>query len=277
MIRVCIILIMGLFISVAQASGTFTPEQKKQIGKISADYLVQHPDFLLKASKKLQEQQMKKQQESFAKIVAGQSPLGKKVPKQLLQDKQTPFKGPANASVAVIEFFDYQCLFCSKVNPAFEALEKKNSHIKFIFKDYPIFGSQWAPSNYAANVGMLAFRQGGSQLYMKYHNRIFDSNKYEGKLQDSDIKKIAEDLHIDLSDAHSSITSKLLPSIQQNMTLGKQLEIMGTPFIIVMPVEGANVDNITVFSGYPANPQAGTKAAVDALQKAIDKAGKSGK
>jgi len=273
--RILVALMMSFFVCLAFADSQFSAGQKEQIGKIAADYLVAHPEFLIQASKVLQERQQKEQQTALSKTISGYGKGGKKIHSQLLSDSHTPFVGPKNGSVAVIEFFDYQCLFCNKVNPAFEAIEKNNPNVKFIFKDFPIFGERWAPSFYAANVGVMAFKQGGSALYKQYHNAIFDSGKDEGKLKFADINKIAQSLKINLgTNKVSDESAKVKPadSVKANMQLGGQLQIMGTPFIIVMPRQGANVDNITVFQGYPANPQAGKKAAVDALQKAIAKA-----
>ncbi len=274
--RIICLAFIFLFASPAFASSTFTQEQKGEIGKIASDYLIEHPKFLIEASKKLQQQQMQDQQRKVADLIIGKKPGSGSI-KQLLDTKATPWTGNGDGDVAIIEFFDYQCMFCSKVNPAFELLEKSDKNVKFIFKDYPIFGSQWAASNYAANVGVKAFNQGGSMLYQKYHNQIFDSGKNEGKLKISDVNKVAQKLSIKLGS--SKVSDKvhkvdLISSISENMKLGEKLQAMGTPFIIVLPVKGATVENMTVFSGYPANPQGGTKAAVKALQKAIEKARK---
>ncbi|WP_172313273.1 hypothetical protein [Citrobacter sp. A316] len=95
---------------VAQASAQpspFTPEQEARIGEIAADYLVAHPDVLVTVSKKLQEQQLRREQLNYAVRVM-------KNQKELLNDYDTPVIGPERAKVALITFFDYQCEFCSK-------------------------------------------------------------------------------------------------------------------------------------------------------------------
>lgn len=287
MIRLLVTLVV-IFYSLSvigkNAEKRFSVEEKKEIGKIATDYLVEHPEFLIQASKKLQAQQAQKQRDNYVQLVMGNGKTGKEVPQKLLHDSDTPYVGPDNAKVAVIEFFDYQCVFCSKVAPALEQLikDKTNSDVKFIFKDYPIFGSQWDASDYAANISKIAFDQGGGELYHQYHNKIFGTGKDEGQLTIKDINEVAKSLKIKLGKYMHSDSSKekdakkekveLLPSIEQNMKFGNSLDIMGTPFIIVMPVNGANKDNVTVFSGYPSDPQKGVSAAVKAMQDAIDKA-----
>lgn len=73
----------------ATSGPEFTATQKEVIGKIAGDYLLAHPEILVQVSQKLLEQQQ-----------------------ALLTNPDTPATGPAEAKVAVIEFFDYQCVHC---------------------------------------------------------------------------------------------------------------------------------------------------------------------
>ena len=96
--------------SAADAPATFTPEQEAKIGKIAADYLVAHPEVLLQASQKLQQIQAEQQASAATQAVLKNAAV-------LTQDKNTPTYGPANGKVTVIEFFDYQCVYCSRLAP----------------------------------------------------------------------------------------------------------------------------------------------------------------
>ncbi|MCY4177589.1 MAG: thioredoxin domain-containing protein [Endozoicomonadaceae bacterium] len=283
MIRLLTILTLTLFSFLVMGplgAHTFSKEEAEQIGEIASEYLVKHPEFLIQASRNLQEKQIKQQHDSYVKRIIGEEEKGKKAEnktlKELLHNPDTPYVGPKDAKVVVIEFFDYQCSYCSKVAPAVEQLIKDNPDIKVIFKDYPIFGSEWSTSDYAANVSTLAFDQGGSDLYHKYHNAIFATGKDEGKLTIEDVNKVAKDLKIRLGKHAKPDKFKgkveLIDSVHKNMSLGNDLGIMGTPFLVVLPAENIDRSNLTVFSGYPANPRAGVKAAVEALQQAVDKA-----
>ena len=197
----------------------------------------------------------------------------------LLNDPSTPYIGPKNAKVAVIEFFDYQCAFCSLVAPAIELSMHENPDVKFIFKDYPIFGQRWPESYYAADMGIVAFQQGGSELYKKYHDGIFATGHDEGKLTQNDIDQVANKIGINVKNIDSSElgdTFKTLPeTVKASTQLGHQLGFQGTPAIIVMPTTNATPENTTIFFGYPASPQAGSKAAAKAINTAIKKASKS--
>ncbi|MFZ9036398.1 MAG: thioredoxin domain-containing protein [Francisellaceae bacterium] len=185
--------------------------------------------------------------------------------KMLLDDAKTPTVGPKDAKVAVIEFFDYQCVFCHKMAPAIEKIMENNPNVKYIFKEFPIFGQRWEASQYAAEMGIAAYMLDGSETYLKYHNAVFASGKDEGKLTKADVNKAATQAGIDVTKAQALITSKKVKEdIASDMALGmSKLNIMGTPYVIVMPTSGADAGNITVIPGYAQEKD---------VQAAIDKA-----
>lgn len=121
---------------------TFTPEQEAKIGKIAADYLVAHPEVLLQASQKLQQIQAEQQASAATQAVLKNAAV-------LTQDKNTPTYGPANGKVTVIEFFDYQCVYCSRL-AVMEQVIKAHPQTRFAFKEWPIFGGRWESSLEAA-------------------------------------------------------------------------------------------------------------------------------
>ena len=161
MMRWVTTLIFGFLIGAVYADTGLTKQQESALFKKFTKHLEEHPEFLIKASETLEKQERAKHDKSLVNLVLGKEGNNKDVPNELLNDELTPFVGPKDAKVAIIEFFDYQCSICSLVNPVFEQLVKTNSNVKFIFKDYPIFGTTWPASDYAANVGVLVYQKGG--------------------------------------------------------------------------------------------------------------------
>ena len=229
----------------------FSPEQEARIGEIAADYLIAHPDILVTVSRKLQAQQLaRQQQQSALRVIALQAGL--------LQDPDTPVVGPDHASVAVITFFDYQCVFCSRFTPALEAVMKAQPDVRYVFKEWPIFGNRWHESLQAAQTGLSVWKQNGPQAYLTYHNAVYATGHHEGQLPANDIRDAARQAGFTATapDEHRSALAK-------NSALAEGLGLTGTPGIIVMPVSGASPDTITVF------PEAVT---AEKLQAAIQKA-----
>ncbi|WP_045048814.1 DsbA family protein [Rouxiella chamberiensis] len=240
--------------SAADSSATFTDAQQQAIGKIASDYIVAHPEVLVQASQKLQAQQQQQQASEALNAVLANAPA-------LLQDKDTPSYGPKDAKVAFVEFFDYQCMYCSRMAPLVEQTVKANPNVRFIFKEWPIFGDRWKASITAAETGLSIWKQKGAQAYLDYHNAIYATGHDEGKLTDADISSAVEKVHGALpSDAHRQETHAAL---SKNDDLAKSLGFQGTPGFIVMPVSGANAGNTTVLPG---------AVSAQDLQAAINKA-----
>lgn len=183
----------------------------------------------------------------------------------LLNNTQTPTIGPKDAKVAVIEFFDYNCLFCSKMAPVMEKIVDANPNIQYVFKEFPIFGKRWESSQYAAEMGIAAYMLNGADGYLKYHNALFATGKDEGKLEVEDVKKIASEVGIDVEKAENLIKEQgIAKNIENDLALGtQQLAIQGTPAIVVMPTTGATAANTTVIPGFSTETK---------VQEAIDKA-----
>lgn len=111
------LLVSGVAGAAEKPAVAFTPEQEARIGEIAKDYLLAHPEVLVEVSQKLQAQQQEKQQQAMtAAVVQNQAAL--------LNDKGTPSYGPADAKVTVVEFFDYQCIYCARLAPELEKVIK---------------------------------------------------------------------------------------------------------------------------------------------------------
>ncbi|MBD1576966.1 thioredoxin domain-containing protein [Vibrio sp. S11_S32] len=237
--------------SYAATPTTFTPEQQAQIGNIASQYLIDHPEVLITVSQKLQEKQIQQQQSQQKQSVLSHQ-------KELLRDKTTPFVGNKNAKVNVIEFFDYQCVYCAKIAATVHEMQIHHPNIKFIYKETPIFGSRWEPSKYAAQIGLEVFSQKGGKAYSNYHYGIFNTGLNEGKLTQSIINKKAKAAGINISEFTPT------ESYQKNLQLFSELGFKGTPAFVVMPSTGATIDNIFVINGAD---NAALNKAIATLQK----------
>lgn len=235
---------------VSAAEPVFTPAQEARIGEIAAAYLEAHPDILVQMSQKLQVQQRERQQQAFAlKVMENQQAL--------LAGPETPVIGPKTGEVAVIEFFDYQCVHCSHMAPVLEAVMKEQPSVRFVFKEWPIFGARSENSQIAAERGVAVWKAAGPDAYLSYHNHLFRTGHIEGALTQDDIAQATE---VALkkkpfqADGHTA-------ALERNDGLARALGLTGTPGLIVMPVKDATPKNITVFPGTATAQQ--LKVAID--------------
>lgn len=160
--------------------------------------------------------------------------------------------------MTVVEFFDYQCIYCARLAPELEKVINANPDVRFVFKEFPIFGQRWPASLSAAKTGLQIWKQKGADAYLHYHNAIYATGHNEGKLTDADISAAAKAVKFD---------AKTTPDVQETLdginTLAQQLGFSGTPALVVLPSTGASADNVTVIPGYTS---------AEALQQAISHA-----
>lgn len=235
----------------AIAISPFSPEQEARIAELTRTYLLAHPEILVEVSQKLEDQQQKQQLIAMTQAVLRHQ-------EALLNDKSTPSYGPTDAKVALIEFFDYQCSVCAHQAPVIESLMKANPQVRYIFKEWPIFAQRWEPSLTAAKTGLQIWKHKGAEAYLTYHNAIYATGHNEGKLTSADIKKAnVPGAYIKGND------EGVLEVLSRTDSLAQNLGLRGTPGMVVMPVNGATADNVTVIPG-------GADQAL--LQAAIDKA-----
>lgn len=229
----------------------FTSSQEQRIGEIAKEYLIAHPEVLLEVSEKLQAQQRELQMKSMtAAVLVHQDGL--------LNDLSSPVYGPADAKVAVIEFFDYQCSSCLRQAAVMTELIKANPQVRYVFKEWPVLGARWPASMDAAERGQLIWQQKGADAYLAYHNAIFAMGRNEGKLTQQDINLASAK-----AGKLKGKAGDTLGDLAQTDVLAQNLGIHGAHGLIVMPVAGATSDNITVILGV---------AGADTLQTAIAKA-----
>lgn len=238
----------------ALSEPVFTSEQEARIGEISKDYLLAHPEVLLEVSVRLQALQ---QQKLIKDITAAalQNQVG------LLLDKGSPSIGPKMAKVTVVAFFDYQCINCVYLSSELGKVIKANPDVRFVFKEWPIFGPRWRSSLLAARTGLQIWQQQGADAYLSYHNALFATVHNKGKLTAGDILVAAKTVAFD-----STKTINVDGTLEETNVLAKLLGLTGTPALVVIPSTEADLHNVTVILGI---------SGADVLQEAIDKVNKS--
>ncbi|EIH3275960.1 thioredoxin domain-containing protein [Salmonella enterica] len=229
----------------------FTPEQESRIGEVAADYLLRHPDILVKVSQELEARSRQQQMQKMATAAISRQ-------KDLLQDKDAPSYGPDDAGVVMVEFFDYQCVYCSHLAPVVENIMKANPGVRFIFREWPIFARSWPVSMSAAQTGLRIWKQKGADAYLAYHNGIFATGHFEGKLTDNDISKVADSVKF-----KASVAANVQDELDKTSSLAQAIGLQGTPGLVIIPAKNATPENTTIIPGM---------ATEATLQAAIDKA-----
>jgi len=224
--------------------------QKKDIEKVIHDYLVSNPEVLLEASQALQQKQNQNMQQQAQSAIQENAA-------QLFQGKLTTTGNPKGA-VTVVEFFDYQCIHCKKMSPTMDNLVKKDSDLRVIYKEFPIFGKS---SEMASRVALAAGLQG---KYKAMHEALF---KIEKRLDNKNVMEAAKGLGLDMTKLKADMDSKEVTAIlDDNRQLAEKLHLMGTPAFIVASTPDGKLKAGTEASFIPG------AASEESLQELIKKA-----
>ena len=191
---------------------------KAEVEKIVHDYLVSNPDVLIEASQALQ----KKQQD----MLQAQAKTAISEHASALAKGELTVEGNAKGNVTLVEFFDYQCGHCVKMQPVVKELISKNPNLRVIYREFPIFGKE---SETASRVAIAAAMQG---KYGDIHAKLFNG---EHQLNEEKILSIAKKSGLDMSKLKIDMNSSKVSSIlDESRKLAEAIHLMGTPAFIVL-------------------------------------------
>jgi len=139
----------------------------------------------------------------------------------------SPARGGKNAAVTVVEWSDFQCPYCSRVEPTINQLRAEyGDKVKWVWKNQPLpFHPNAMP---AAEAAMAAGDQG---KFWEMHDKLFEN---QAKLGPDLYDQLAKELGLDLNKFHDSISSgKNKAAIQADMSAGSAAGAGGTPTFFV--------------------------------------------
>jgi protein-disulfide isomerase len=139
----------------------------------------------------------------------------------LYADPATPSVGPADASVTIVEFFDYRCPYCKRVAPDLATLLRNDGDLRIVYKEWPILGPQ---SVYAAKAALAAQRQG---KYREMHEALIG---LKGELGEEQVLATAQALGLDVEHLMQDMQDPAIADqLERVRILAEALQIDGTP------------------------------------------------
>jgi protein-disulfide isomerase len=117
------------------------------------DYILAHPEVIQEAIAKLQAKQ--------DAAAATQAKAAIAQYRQALERDPRDFVANPNGRITVTEFYDYRCPHCINAAPAVLKIIHDQPDVRFVFKEFPIFGDV---SDRAAAGATVVRKQGGDYL-----------------------------------------------------------------------------------------------------------------
>jgi protein-disulfide isomerase len=145
----------------------------------------------------------------------------------VLRDPDIPVAGNAGGNISIVEYFDYQCPYCRKVEPELRQVVHEDGKVRLVWKDWPILGPM---SVTAARMAQASKYQ---DKFVEAHDALIAIN---AKLTESKIREALagggvdiDRLDRDLASNESAITTTLA----RNNDQATAFEFRGTPAFIV--------------------------------------------
>ncbi len=150
------------------------------------------------------------------------------VPRVEVAEAGSPAKGgPAGAPVTIIEFSDFQCPFCGRVNPALEkAKETYGDKLRIVFRQFPLNIHPQAPK--AAEAALCAGDQG---KFWEMHDALFADQQ---KLAVPDLKAKSAALGLDSAKFDACLDGGVKAAqVAQDLADGQKAGVSGTPAMFI--------------------------------------------
>jgi protein-disulfide isomerase len=199
-------------------AGDITPAQRQEIDAIIHDYLMKNPQVLIDAIKAAEDKLTRDADAKASQAVSAHR-------QEVFDDPQTPIAGNPKGDVAIVEFFDYRCPYCKKVEPELEALLKQDPKLRLVLKEFPILGPVSITASHAA---LAAQRQG---KYDAFHDAMMTAR---GNITDDTVYQVARSVGLDVDKLKRDMASpEVQDTVKKNMNLADALDVHGTPAFII--------------------------------------------
>jgi len=145
----------------------------------------------------------------------------------VLRDPDIPVAGNADGNISIVEYFDYQCPYCRKVEPELRQVVHEDGKVRLIWKDWPILGPM---SVTAARMAQASKYQ---NKFIEAHDALIAINS---KLTESRIREALSGGGVDIDGLDRDLASNesaINATLTRNNDQATAFEFRGTPAFIV--------------------------------------------
>jgi protein-disulfide isomerase len=145
----------------------------------------------------------------------------------VLRDPDIPVAGNPNGDISIVEWFDYQCPYCRKLEPELRQVVQDDGKVRLVLKDWPILG----PVSVVASRMALACKY--QDKFIAAHDALIGVNS---KLTEPRINELLAGAGIDVDRATRDLAAnaKAIDAIlARNNDQATAFEFRGTPSFIV--------------------------------------------
>jgi protein-disulfide isomerase len=145
----------------------------------------------------------------------------------VLRDPDIPVSGNPDGDIAIVEWFDYQCPYCRRLEPDLQRVVKDDGKVRLVMKDWPVLGPA---SVYAARLALATKFQG---KYVEAHAALIglDVRLTEAGARDR-LAKAGIDVDRALADLAAN-QDAIVAILKKSNNQARAFGFRGTPSFIV--------------------------------------------
>jgi protein-disulfide isomerase len=146
---------------------------------------------------------------------------------QVLHDPDIPVAGNPDGDIAIVEYFDYECPYCKKLEPELRQVVFDDGKVRLIWKDWPILG----PMSIVATKLVLASRY--QNKFIQAHDALMALN---ARLTESRINETLAGAGVDMDRLKRDLAANeasIKAIVMRNNDQATAFGFKGTPSFIV--------------------------------------------
>jgi len=196
------------------------PADRAEIEAIVRDYILANPEIVQQALVELDRRQQDAAAAERNAQVAANAEL-------LFHSAHQVVLGNPDGPITLVEFFDYNCVYCEGALPDLLALMDANPDLRVVLKEFPILG---AGSVEAAQVA-IAFNELAPERYLDFHRALLLT---EGQVGRERAIAVAAGLGVATADIEAHLADPIVEdTISEVYGLATALGLTGTPTYVV--------------------------------------------
>ena len=145
----------------------------------------------------------------------------------VLRDPDIPVAGNANGDISIVEYFDYQCPYCRKIEPELRQVVHDDGKVRLVLKDWPILG----PASVTAARMVLASKY--QDKFIQAHDALIGINS---KLTEPRISELLAGAGIEMDRLTRDLAANAAAIdaiLARNNDQATAFDFKGTPSFIV--------------------------------------------
>tara|TARA_B110001450_G_scaffold83779_1_gene79641 strand:- start:15 stop:803 length:789 start_codon:yes stop_codon:yes gene_type:complete len=195
----------------------FSTQETSKIKELILETLLEKPEVLIEMSQLLKKKEAQASQEKVKLVIKENKNL-------LFNNDNAPVIGNKDGNVTIIEFFDYNCVYCKRAIEPLKKILAKDNNIRFVLREWPVLNEG---SIYAAKAALASRKQG---LYEIFHFSLMNTKR----VTKSSTLSVAREVGLDLDKLKKDMKSpKIELHINNSRKLASALGFSGTPSFLI--------------------------------------------